>query len=290
MNPAEVRKLVIVAMFSDDQLAERLVLKGGSALELVHKIVSRGSVDVDLSLADEFEDLEDTKQRLFRSLRDRFDAAGYVVFGERFDVVPPPQATPDLTPWWGGYSLRFRLIERERYDLIAHDRQQLHRESNPIDYRQRREFRIEISKHEFCQGSEEHEFEGYRIFVYSPEMTAIEKLRAICQQMDGYKVIPKEKKRPRARDFYDICAIITQRAVDLALPENHVLCRAIFKAKEVPPTLLQGIRDEIEFHRPDWSSVEASVPANVAANLQPFDYYVDFVSSETEKLQALWVE
>jgi predicted nucleotidyltransferase component of viral defense system len=234
MDFEEIRKLVIIAMFSDDRLAEKLVLKGGSALELVHRIVSRGSVDVDLSIADEFEDLEDTKGRLFRALRDRFDAAGYVIFDEEFDIVPPPKPVPDLTPWWGGYSLRFKHIERSRYDLLAHDKQRLHRESDAIDNRQRRTFRVQISKYEFCEGSEEHDFEGHRIFVYSPEMTALEKVRAICQQMEGYPVIPKEKKRPRARDFYDIYAIITQRAVDLALRENHALCRAIFEARRVP--------------------------------------------------------
>ena len=32
----KIKRLAIVAMFSDDDLLERLVLKGGNALDLVH--------------------------------------------------------------------------------------------------------------------------------------------------------------------------------------------------------------------------------------------------------------
>ena len=46
------------------------------------------------------------------------------------------------------------------------------------------------------------ELDDYTIYVYSPTMIAIEKLRAICQQMPEYAL----QRRPsaRARDFYDI--------------------------------------------------------------------------------------
>ena len=48
MDLARIRKLVIIAMFSDDTLTQKLVVKGGNALEIVHGIISRGSIDVDL--------------------------------------------------------------------------------------------------------------------------------------------------------------------------------------------------------------------------------------------------
>ena len=88
MDFTGIRRRVIVAMFSDEALFSRLVLKGGNALELVHRVLTRGSVDVDLSIADEFQDLDDTRARIFGALRREFEAAGYVVFDETFVVVP----------------------------------------------------------------------------------------------------------------------------------------------------------------------------------------------------------
>lgn len=37
----KIKKLAIVAVFSDDELMERLVLKGGNALDLIHGISTR---------------------------------------------------------------------------------------------------------------------------------------------------------------------------------------------------------------------------------------------------------
>ena len=43
-----IKRLAIVAMFSDDGLMEKLVLKGGNLLDLVYGISTRASLDVDL--------------------------------------------------------------------------------------------------------------------------------------------------------------------------------------------------------------------------------------------------
>ena len=58
MNPEETRKQTIIALFSDDYLFERLVLKGGNAIHIAHKLALRSSLDLDFSLAGDFEDLE----------------------------------------------------------------------------------------------------------------------------------------------------------------------------------------------------------------------------------------
>ena len=50
----KIKKLVIIAMFSDDELMDRFVLKGGNALDLIHHVSTRASVDIDLSIADDF--------------------------------------------------------------------------------------------------------------------------------------------------------------------------------------------------------------------------------------------
>jgi predicted nucleotidyltransferase component of viral defense system len=56
MDFATIRRLVIISVFADDVLMNRLVLKGGNALSLVHRIGSRSSIDVDFSVADDFEE------------------------------------------------------------------------------------------------------------------------------------------------------------------------------------------------------------------------------------------
>jgi predicted nucleotidyltransferase component of viral defense system len=277
---SEIRRLVIVAMFSDEQLLGRLVLKGGNALELIHRVLTRGSVDVDLSIADEFRDLDDTRQRIFRALRRAFWGAGYLVFDESFLAVPP-DPTEDRADWWGGYKVEFKLIATARADALKRDLEQMRRQAATIDPRQGRKFRVEISKHEYCEGKMSAELDGRTIYVYTEEMCVVEKCRAICQQMPEYG---RTHPTPRARDFYDIYTTVTRRGLDLALPENLDLFRHVFGAKRVPLALLSRIAETREFHRPDWAAVKDAAVGEVLA----FDTYFDFVVDEVSKLDSLW--
>jgi predicted nucleotidyltransferase component of viral defense system len=54
-----VRKTIIVAIASDDVLMERLVLKGGNALDIVYRLGERASLDVDFSMSDDFASKEE---------------------------------------------------------------------------------------------------------------------------------------------------------------------------------------------------------------------------------------
>ena len=54
-----IRKIAIVALFADDFLFERLVLKGGNALGLALGMSSRTSLDLDFSIENDFDDLKD---------------------------------------------------------------------------------------------------------------------------------------------------------------------------------------------------------------------------------------
>lgn len=53
-----VRRLIITALFADEKLTEQLVLKGGNALSLVYELSSRTSLDLDFSIAKDFDDPE----------------------------------------------------------------------------------------------------------------------------------------------------------------------------------------------------------------------------------------
>ena len=276
---SEIRRLVIVAMFSDELLFDRLVLKGGNALELVHHVLTRGSVDVDISIADEFGDLEETQKRIFQALRREFDRIGHLVFDETFRAVPP-DLTEDRADWWGGYCVEFKLIPTARAEALKNDLEQMRRQAQTIDPRQGRKFRVEISKHEYCEGKMSAELDGHTVYVYTEEMCVVEKFRAICQQMPEYG---RTHPAPRARDFYDIYTTVTRRGIDLALPENLDLFRHIFAAKRVPLALLRRVVETREFHRPDWVAVKDAVVGEVLE----FDTYFDFVVEEVSRLDSL---
>lgn len=281
MNLESIRKNVIIAIFSDEVLVEQLVLKGGNALELVHRVLSRGSVDIDLSLARDFKNLSDIRERIFRALRQRFRELGFVVFDEQFLKVPR-EVSNDQMEWWGGYNVRFKLISDELHTRFRGNLDEMNRRAQEVDSLHRRTFKIDISKYEYCEGKESAHLDGHAIVVYSVEMCALEKLRAICQQSREYQ--PVTHKRPRARDFYDIFAIVTRLGIDLSLPENLKLCRNIFAAKRVPLNLLSRIEQSFDFHSADWESVRAAVVGETF----DFEFYFQFVLAEIEKLHSLW--
>lgn len=283
MDFSGIRRIAITALFSDDLLFERLVLKGGNALNLVYGLSPRTSLDLDFSMPSDFEDLADARDRMFRALRARFDSEGFVVFDTKLEPKPKLDGE-DTKPWWGGYQLTFKLIERAKYDALKHRPDKLSISALVTGTGQERKFTIDLSKCEYTEGKVEREFEHFSIFVYTPEMIVVEKLRAICQQMEAYA----HRGRPsaRARDFYDIYIVLSARGIDLASRENAELIRHIFAAKQVPLSLLPNITNEREFHRSDWPAVVAST----TGALEPFDFYFGFVLDQVERLKPLWVE
>lgn len=283
MNFDEIRKRTIIALFSDDELIDQLVLKGGNALSLIHRVSSRSSLDLDFSLETDIKDLEGFRGRVFRALNDRFDSIGYRIFDETLKPRPP-FLDEDERPWWGGYQLKFKLIERQRFEQLKGHPAKLQVNSLPVGPGQRRVFNVDFSKNEHTRGKQAVELDDYTIYVYTLEMLVIEKLRALCQQMDEYELRPHSTAR--ARDFYDIHLVLTTTEIDLASKENMDLLKQIFGAKKVPVTLLGLLPQYRELHRPDWSSVEITVKDE----LQDYDYYFDFVVEQVRRLDALWVE
>lgn len=48
--------------------------------DIRRRVITRGSIDVDLSIADEFEDVEDIATRMWSEHRRDFEVAGYRLF------------------------------------------------------------------------------------------------------------------------------------------------------------------------------------------------------------------
>ena len=274
----EIKRRVIIAMFSDDWLLERLVLKGGNALDLIHRISTRASRDLDFSIQGDFanEELEEIKNRVEASLKQTLGESELEIFDITMKEVPEG-LTADLSDFWGGYCVEFKVIERQKFQAHRGDLNAIRRYALNFGEGGSTKFSIDISKYEFVEGKEAHELSGYRIFVYSPAMMVCEKLRAICQQMAEYGPVVK-RNRPggaRARDFVDIHTLVTCRSLAMTSKDNQVLLRHIFVAKRVPLELLNRIANYREFHAENFVAVKDTVKPGL--ELQSFDFYFDFV-------------
>lgn len=275
-----IRRVILTAVAADDYLMEQLVLKGGNALELIHRIGARASVDLDFSIARDFEDPDEVAVRLEHSLTDRFDAAGYLVFDFKF--APRPSGREPGSPW-GGYVATFKLIPYARADELGGNIEHMRLQSEAVGPSDQRNFRIEISPFEYVDGRIRVEVDHYGCYVYSLDMIAAEKLRAICQQSPQYE--RRLHPAPRARDFYDLYAAVTEGNISFASSRFQSLLVPVFKAKEVPLALLGSLEEQREFHRQDWDSVRNAV----RTRLREFDYYFDYVLEEINELKPLWV-
>ena len=277
------KRLVVVAMFSDQDFTQRFVLKGGNAIDLVLRVGTRASLDVDLSMEMDFatEELEAVRQRLHKSLDSVFSPEGY----QAFDVTleeKPPTISQEVAQFWGGYSLTFKLIETTEYVPGADALPSMRRKA--IRFGPKGKFEIDISKFEYCRNKQPAEIEGCPIFTYTPEMLVCEKLRAICQQMPEYGPVVK-RTRPgsaRARDFVDIHILIERFSIELAHPDNLDLLRCIFAAKKVPLSLLANLGPYRDFHRADFQAVRDSIKPGLS--LEEFDFYFDFVVALCHRL------
>lgn len=285
----KIRCAAILGVFSDDVLLECLVLKGGNALDIAYDTSARASIDLDFSMHCDLESPAVLLGRLEDGLTKSFREIGFEVFDVTLHEVPP-SLTDDLKDFWGGYRVEFKLATIANYHRFSHDKDMLRRHAIPVGESNSTKFRIDISRHEYCEKKRSIDLEGLTIFVYSPEMIVCEKIRAICQQMQEYAPIVKRTRRgaARARDFLDIHTICSNFAIDFRSADLQDTLRQMFHVKRVPLQLLSQIPAQREFHRPDFASVVATVKPDTS--LKDFDFYFDFVIDQCDLLKALWEE
>lgn len=161
----EIRRLTIVALFSDDTLLDQLVLKGGNAISLVLGYGARSSLDLDFSMEDDFADIDDTRRRIFAALKDRFSSAGIEVFDESFEPKPPRRENRPY--WWGGYELAFKIIERHSEAFVRGDLEAMRRRATTVGPSQERIFRVQFSRHEYCKGSPHNNLNNFTGLAFS---------------------------------------------------------------------------------------------------------------------------
>ncbi|PTL38093.1 nucleotidyl transferase AbiEii/AbiGii toxin family protein [Alkalicoccus saliphilus] len=287
----ELRNLTIISLFSDDDLMDILVLKGGNALELAYKMNSRASIDIDVSMEKDFKDfgfsIEEIEEKLNRSLDETFLENGYKIFDMKLEEQPRNK-DPEQTAAWGGYRVVFKVIEHDNFKKIGQENiDKLRRESLPVSGG-KKIIKVDISKYEFVSPSETTDFHDFIIRIYSPRMIVFEKLRAICQQMEEYAVANRTSRSPRPRDFYDIYMVINQLdpSLDFNESENQAMIKEFFKIKNVPLYLLGNIsREEVkQFHEQQYNDLRDTVKGEIF----PFQFYYQFVVEKVKQLRILW--
>jgi len=282
---AKIKRLAIIAMFSDDSLMNLLVLKGGNALDIVYDLSTRSSLDLDFSIAGQFprESLPDIERRIRQALEETFRLSGYQVFDFRF-AERPEEVAEEVRSFWGGYRIEFKVIETAKGSALRGNRDSMRRNAAVIGPRQQRTLEIEISKYEYVGPKQERELDHYTVFVYSPAMLVIEKLRAICQQMPDYAaIVSTHSRRARAKDFFDIYSLIERFHIDLLARENVDLLKACFLAKQVPLAFLGEMALFRDYHAQDYPSLKATVLPG--AELREFDFYFDYVLGKVASLE-----
>ncbi len=278
-----IRKLVLIAIFSDDDLMDRFVVKGGSAIDLIYKLDSRASVDIDLSMEDDFSEAELTvvKQKLDVAIRQTFEEHDYTIFD--FNITEKPRnLSPDLSGFWGGYQVEFKIQTLDNKSIISTNIEMARKTSQIIGLNNSKKFTIDISKFEYCKEKESVEIDGYTMYAYTPKMIVIEKLRAICQQMAEYPINQGKTKKSRPRDFYDITVIVNHYGMTFD-EDDFELIQAVFGLKKVDLGLLSLIPNYKEFFSQDLESLRETLIASRLAQFN-FDDCYNFVFIIAEQI------
>lgn len=286
LNLEQIKRIAVTAMFADDELFDSLVFKGGNALNLIHRLGSRSSLDLDFSMQHDWpEDVDTFCRRVEKTLNKTFRQNKYAVFDVKMEEKPKA-ISEDMADFWGGYAVEFKLIPFTLFQKHELEIDELR--NRAVSIGQGKKFLIDVSRFEYTEGKQQVDLDGYRIFVYSPEMIVCEKLRAICQQMPEYGNVVKRRRAgsARARDFVDIYVLETELLLDLTSAQSQETLSGMFKVKRVPLPLLGKIAEQREFHRADFPAVLDTVAAG--AKLEEFDFYFDFVLELVAKLEPLW--
>lgn len=280
----EIKKMVIKAFFSNDFLYDQVVLKGGTALEILG-FNQRASMDIDFSMPGTFDkdEIETLEISIKQSLSTIFNEKDLNIIDLNL-VESPAKMSVKKSKYWGGYVLEFKIIHSKDYDLFKKGEknlQALRTDSMVINpSNQKKKFQVDISKFEYCETKESMDLDGHEIYIYSPAMMVYEKLRAICQQSKQYKKSEGVSRTPRARDFFDIHSILEENHDDylyetLKENDNLEIIKQMFKLKKVPIDSLENINSSREYHRDSFVDVKDTV-AN-QNNIESYDFYFDYV-------------
>lgn len=281
----KIKRLSIIAMVSDDDLMDILVLKGGNALNIIYSMVDRASIDIDFSIESDFEKLNisDVNNRIKLALENTFNEEQL----HPFDIIfreKPANIAKEYEPFWGGYSIEFKIISIDSYNRWKDDIDKLRRNAIVTGPGDVRIYKIDISKFEVCSPKVRKSIDGYALNVYSPEMICFEKIRAICQQLPDYrKIVKTATPRGRSRDFYDIFCLTEKFDINFNSEKNIELLKDIFNIKRVPLSFMRDIEQHKDYFEQDFQSVKDTVLDK--SELKEFNFYFNYVVKLVEGIK-----
>jgi predicted nucleotidyltransferase component of viral defense system len=261
------KKLTLKALMSDEKLMYGLVLKGGNALQLVYEITDRASMDIDFSIEGDFSELDIQRidSILDVLLNEQFQTENFVVFDVKINEKPKNS----VVEIWKGYCIEFKITDSDKY--FPTDMDKTRRLAHKI-LDQSTKFTVDISSFEYVTTKRKVEIDGTVLYVYTPDMIVLEKLRALCQSIPEYKdIIPTARIKGRARDYYDIWNICQHYEINFNSDENLALIEDIFKAKRVPLEFLSLLDTHKDLQRENWTSVEDTL----SVKSKGFDFYFE---------------
>jgi predicted nucleotidyltransferase component of viral defense system len=282
----QIKRCALKGIIGSNLLRDLLVLKGGNAIDLVHGLGSRASMDLDFSMPDDFSDIKQVSEELLRTLKDAFAEINLLVFDFKIEAKPK-NLSQSLADFWGGYKIAFKVIPCKLAQDFGNCPEQMRNHALVVAPLGGKTFKVDISKYEYCEGKEPCEVDGTTFYVYSIAMIVAEKFRALCQQMPEYGVVI-QRSRPgasRARDFFDIHKLVSAGYVNVDSNEFHELLRETFAVKRVPLDLLYKIKDYKAFHESDFQSVKDTVQPD--EDIETFDYYFNFTCNLAKRLESL---
>lgn len=285
----KIKKTSIIALVVDDYLFNKLILKGGTCLELAHQINNRASRDIDFSIEKELDDkvLTEIIKIIENNFIEQFAKIGYYPFDIK--IKNKPKYTPENIKM-SGYALSFKLIGLKIWEANKDDITFLRNRAIILGEGDKKDFIIEISKYEYVQHKVITEIDGHKIYVYPPALIICEKLRALCQKMKEYRGRDNDTDLPRARDFYDIYVVNENlEKTDFKNEENRFMLAEVFKAKDVKLDLLLKLKDKYSIHNDDFKSV---IQTEVKQKELPeiFDFYFSYTLKLINDLEEFWVK
>lgn len=275
----KIKKLTLKALVGDEILMKGLVLKGGNALQMAYDITSRGSIDIDFSITNDFSESDKLHihVRLEILLNLVFEKEGLKVFDVNFFEKPKANKVKE----WKGYCIEFKTIELSKFNSMNLEQSRI--TAIAVNPNNSTKFTVDISSYEYTDGKKLKEIDGAVMYVYTPEMILFEKIRALCQTIPEYqRIIKSANVKGRARDVYDIWNICQSYPIDFSSKENRMILKEIFAAKKVPIDFMSLLEKYKDIRAQDWSNVEATV----SGDLKPFDYYFDFLMDILQRLKS----
>lgn len=289
MDQREIRDTVILSIFGEDELYDKLTLKGGNALA-VQGVNTRASQDIDLSISNNISMDEKTYKPIFqKTLEEGFLERGLKIINFSFKAKPRSkneivQAHNDNPKnfnkiVWGGYHIKFGIMELSKYEKLKKQNIKNLGAHALNTFQNKKNIEIDLSRGEYTDNREAKILDGYTIFVYTPLMIIYEKIRASCQQLPEYKI---NGNKVRARDLFDIYNLIISNEnlkEEVENPNNFYILKNMFILKGVSIDLLNKFPNYKETLRRDYQDNVINQINKKKDEIPNFDFLMSYVNN-----------